>query len=221
MRKCSLAGIGHGRAQAIFDERANLSRPLTLLDLLEMGIPADVVKALVDDLEIMAIPRHEDKDEGIDIQQMVIAASLQRISSDVNGLSVAIDNVNMRQAHFESVLKAGGRIAGPKVECGELNTKPMAMASNKMSDAGSQTDILGDGEGRLSGSKLEHTDIAASDLFNRPMVQNMGLIDLVESPRRVKYPASQRQKLWLAAHAVTQLDQVAHLPKVRLALPEM
>ena len=64
----SLAGIGHGRAQAIFDGRANLSRPLTLLDLLEMGIPADVVKALVDDLEIMAIPRHEDKDEGIDFQ---------------------------------------------------------------------------------------------------------------------------------------------------------
>ena len=146
----SLAGIGHGRAQAIFDGRANLSRPLTLLYLLEMGIPADVVKALVDDLEIMAIPRHEDKDEGIDIQQMVIAAlaSLQRISSDVNGLSVAIDNVNMK--HFESVLKAGGRIAGPKVECGELNTKPMAMASNKMSDAGCQTDILGDSEGRLS-----------------------------------------------------------------------
>ena len=39
-----------------------------------MGIPADLVKALVDDLEIMAIPRHEDKDEGIDIQQMVITA---------------------------------------------------------------------------------------------------------------------------------------------------
>ena len=40
-----LAGIGHGRAHAIFDGRANLNRPLTLLDLLEMGIPADVVKA--------------------------------------------------------------------------------------------------------------------------------------------------------------------------------
>ena len=48
----SLAGIGNGRAQAIFEVRANLSRPLTRLDLLEMGIPADVVKALVDDLEI-------------------------------------------------------------------------------------------------------------------------------------------------------------------------
>ena len=192
----SLAGIGHGRSQAIFDGRANLSRPLTLLDLLEMGILADVVKALVGDLEIMAIPRHEDKDEGIDIQQMVIVAlaSLQRISSDVNGLSVAIDNVNMRQAHFESVLKAGGRIAGPKVECGELNTKPMAMASNKMSDAGSQTDILGDSEGRLSGSKLEHIDIAASDLFNSPMVQNVGLIDLVESPRRVEIPSQPEAK---------------------------
>ena len=58
---------------------------------------------------------------------------------------------------------AGGRIAGSKVEYAELNTKPMAMASNKMSDSGSQTDILGDSEGCLSGSKLEHTDIAASD----------------------------------------------------------
>ena len=146
---------------------------------------------MVDDLEIKAIPCHEEKDEGIDLQQMVIAAlaSLQRISSDVNGLSGAIDNVNMRQAHFESVLKDGGRIAGPKVECGELNTKPMAMASNKMSDAGSQTDILGDSEGCLSGSKLEHTDIAASDLFNRPIVQNVGLIDLVESPRKVEVPS--------------------------------
>ena len=138
----SLAGIGHGRAHAIFDGLANLSRPLTLQDLQKMGIPADVVKTLVDDPEIKAIPRHEAKDEGIDVQQMVIAAlaSLQRISSDVNGLSMAIENVNMRQAHFESVLKAGGRITGPKVECGELNTKPMAMASNKMSDAGSQTE---------------------------------------------------------------------------------
>ena len=189
----SLAGIGHGRAQAIFDGRASLNRPLTLLDLLEMGIPADVVKALVDDLEIKAIPRHEEKDEGIDVQQMVVAAlaSLQRISSDVNGLSVAIDNVNMRQAHFESILNAGGRISGPKVECGELNTKPMAIAANKMSDAGSQTDILGDGEGRLSGTKLEHT---ASDLFNSPMVQNVGLMDLVESPRRVEIPSQSETK---------------------------
>ena len=122
---------------------------------------------------------------------MVIAAlaSLQRISSDVNGLSVAIDNVNMRQAQFESVLKAGGRIAGPRVEYGELDTKSMAMASNKMSDAGSQTDILGDSEICLSGSKLEHTDIAASDLFNNPIVQNVGLIDLVESPRWVEVPS--------------------------------
>ena len=189
----SLAGIGHGRAQAIFDGRASLNRPLTLLDLLEMGIPADVVKALVDDLEIKAIPRHEEKDEGIDVQQMVVAAlaSLQRISSDVNGLSVAIDNVNMRQAHFESILNAGGRISGPKVECGELNTTPMAIAGNKMSDAGSQTDILGDGEGRLSGTKLEHT---ASDLFNSPMVQNVGLMDLVESPRRVEIPSQPETK---------------------------
>ena len=121
---------------------------MTLLDLLEMGIPADVLKALVDDLEIKAIPRHKEQDGGIKVQQMVVAAlaSLQRISSDVNGLSVAIDKVNRRQAHLESVLKAGGRIAGPKVECGELNTKPMAMALNKMSDAGRQTDILGDSE---------------------------------------------------------------------------
>ena len=140
----SLAGIGHGRAQTIFDWRANLSRPLTLLDLLEMGILADVVKTLVDDLEIKVIPRHEEKDEGIDVQHMVIAAlaSLHRISSDVNGLSVAIDNVNMRQAHFESVLKAGGRIARSKVECGELNTKPRAMASNKWRMRGARQTYL-------------------------------------------------------------------------------
>ena len=43
----------------------------------------------------------------------------------------------------------------------------MAMASNKMSDAGSQTDILGDSEGCLSGSKQEHTELAASDLHDR------------------------------------------------------
>ena len=75
---------------------------------------------------------------------MVIEALL--ISGDVDGLYVAIDDVNMRQAHFESVLKAGGRIAGLKVECGELITKPIAIASNKISDAGSQTDILVDSE---------------------------------------------------------------------------
>ena len=38
----------------------------------------------------------------------------------------------IRQAHFESVLKAGGRIAGPKVECGELYTKPMAIAAKNV-----------------------------------------------------------------------------------------
>ena len=70
----------------------------------------------------------------------------------------------------------------------------MAMASNKMSDAGSQTDILGDSEGCLSGSKLEHTDIAASDLFNSPIVQNVGLIDLVESPRKVEVPSQSEAK---------------------------
>ena len=68
-----------------------------------------------------------------------------------------------------------GGLQGQK--CDELNTKPMAMASNKMSDAGSQTDILGDSEGCLSGSKLEHTDLAASELFNSPIVQNVGWID--------------------------------------------
>ena len=61
----SLAEIGHRRAHAIFDGRVNLSRPLTLLDLLEMGIPADVEKALADDLEIKTIPRHDEQDGGI------------------------------------------------------------------------------------------------------------------------------------------------------------
>ena len=75
-----------------------------------------MVNALVDDLEIKAIPCHEEQDGGIKIQPMVVAAlaSLQRIAIDVNGLSVALYEVNRRQAHFESVLKAGGRIAGQK-----------------------------------------------------------------------------------------------------------
>ena len=50
----------------------------------------------------------------------------------------------------------------------------MAMVSNKMSDAGSQTDILGDSGVCLSVSKLEHSYLAASDLFNTPIVQNVG-----------------------------------------------
>ena len=49
-------------------------------------------------------------------------------------MSVAIDDVNRRQSHFESILKAGGRIAGPKVECGELNAK--SIVANKMSKPG-------------------------------------------------------------------------------------
>ena len=69
-----------------------------------MGIPDDVAKALVDDLEIKAIPHHEKQVGGIEVQQMGFAAlaSLQRISSYVNGLSVSIDEVNRRQAPFES-----------------------------------------------------------------------------------------------------------------------
>ena len=115
---------------------------------------------------------------------MVVAAlaSRQRIASDVNGLSVAIDDVNRRQTHFESVLNAGGIIAGPKVECGKFNTKPMAIATNKMSDAGSQTDILGNSEGYLSGSKQEHTKQAYSDLFNSLRLQNCRWIDFGRIP---------------------------------------
>ena len=66
---------------------------LTLLAFMENGISADVVKALVDDLEIKAIPRHEKQDSGIEVQHMVVAAlaSLQRIASYVNGISVGID----------------------------------------------------------------------------------------------------------------------------------
>ena len=70
----------------------------------------------------------------------------------------------------------------------------MVMDSNEMSDVWSQTDILGDSEGCLSGSKLEHTDLAASDLFNSPIVQNVGWINLVESPRRVEVPSQPEAK---------------------------
>ena len=40
---------------------------------------------------------------------------------------MVIDDVNGKQSHFESVLRAGGSIAGPKLECGESNTKLMAI----------------------------------------------------------------------------------------------
>ena len=107
---------------------------------------------------------------------------------------MAIEDVNRRQAHFESVLKDERRIAGEKVKCGELNTKPMAIAANKMSDTGSQADILGDSEGCLSGRKQEHTELAASDLFNSPILQNGGGIDLVESLRILEEPSQPEAK---------------------------
>ena len=49
-----------------------------------------------------------------------------------------------------------------------IEHKPMAIATNKMSDAGSQTDILGDIEECPSTSKQDHTKVAASDSFNNP-----------------------------------------------------
>ena len=54
------------------------------------------------------------------------------------------------------------------------------MATNNMSDAGSQTDILGDCEGCLSRSKPVHTKLTYWDLFNNPGLQNDGGIDLAE-----------------------------------------
>ena len=44
------------------------------------------------------------------------------------------------------------------------------------------------------GKQTGHTDIAASDLFNSPIVQNVGLIDFVESPRRVEVPSQPEAK---------------------------
>ena len=55
----------------------------------------------------------------------------------------------------------------------------MAIVTNKMSDAGRQTYILGDIEGCMSGSKQKYTKLAASDLFNSSGLQNGGGIDLV------------------------------------------
>ena len=52
----------------------------------------------------------------------------------------------------------GERIAGQEVECGELSPKPIAIATNKMSDGGSQTDTLGDSGVCLSRSKHGHTN---------------------------------------------------------------
>ena len=71
-----------------------------------------------------------------------------------------------------------------KVECGKLNTKPMSTSTNKMSATGTQKDILGHSGGCLSGSKQEHTKLAASDLFNNPGLQNGGRIDWIEEPSK-------------------------------------
>ena len=70
----------------------------------------------------------------------------------------------------------------------------MDMATNKMSDVGSQTDILGDSEGCLSGNKQEHTELGAAYLFNSPVLQNGGGIDLVESLRMLKEPGQPEAK---------------------------
>ena len=127
---------------------------------------------------------------------MVFAAlaSVQRFASHINGLSVAIDDVNRRQVYFVSALKAGGRIAVPKVERGELNTKPMAILLRQKSRTGSQTDIPGDSEGCLSGSKQENTELAASDLFISLILQNNGCIDLIESMRMLEEPSQPETK---------------------------
>ena len=69
----------------------------------------------------------------------------------------------------------------PKIEYGEFKVKSRAITTNKMSDAGCQRDILRDNEGRQTGSKQEHTKLAASDYFNNPGLQNGGGIDVVES----------------------------------------
>ena len=71
----------------------------------------------------------------------------------------------------------------------------MAIATNKISYAGSQTDILGDSEGCLLGIKQEHTELAASDLFNSPVLQNGGGIDLVESLRMLGKPSQLGENL--------------------------
>ena len=70
----------------------------------------------------------------------------------------------------------------------------MAMAANKMSGAGSQTDILGDSERCLSRSKQEHTELAASDLFNSQILQNGGGIELLESLRMLEEPSQPEAK---------------------------
>ena len=91
---------------------------------------------MVDDLEIKVTPRHEDQDDGVEIQQI---ASVPWLSSGINGLSAAIDDVNRRHSPFESVLRAGGRFAGPKVECGKLNKNPMAIATKCLMQGARQT----------------------------------------------------------------------------------
>ena len=70
----------------------------------------------------------------------------------------------------------------------------MDMATNKMSDAGSQTDMHGDSRGCLSGNKQEYTELAASDLFSSPILYHSEGINLVESPWMLDEPSQPEVK---------------------------
>ena len=83
---------------------------------------------------------------------------------------------------------------GAKSRVFRIEHKTDGYGYKQMSDAGSQTDILGDSEGCLSGNKQEHTELAAFDLFNSPILQNGGGIDLVESLRMLEIPSQPEAK---------------------------
>ena len=118
----NLPSIGEHRAHAILDVRAHLDRDLTL----EAGIPGDVIRSIMDGKLIVSVPRHDgelvdrvndNNEEDLDglaadfARQMkeVTLAALDRIAKEVERLSVSVQKVNERQAHFESVLKLGLR----------------------------------------------------------------------------------------------------------------
>ena len=73
-----------------------------MLDLtLDCGIPGDVLKDLTVNGDIQPIPRHKDSCKSAQASTLLVT-----IAASIQSLSEAVDRVNVRQALFESALKA-------------------------------------------------------------------------------------------------------------------
>ena len=114
--------IGEHMAHAILDVRTHLDRHLTLLDLtLEVGIPGDVMRSIIDGKLIVSVPRHDgelvdrvndNNEEGLDglaadfarHMKEVTLAALDRITKEMKRLSESVQKVNDNKGN-ETVIR--------------------------------------------------------------------------------------------------------------------